>query len=492
MSFLIAAGGTGQEIAAATLRLSYLSGVQPPETYVIDSDLAANESGKGRTRQQVVDQLHQWLTTLGPVAARFVKAVNPSELHREGQGVGAVTRLSDVFRQHGRMASDDEQLLSLLFTPEQLQITVNDGFHGHPAVGAMVVAVASQRGEWAALRADLGKAAEAAEGLRVLVAGSVNGGVGTATLPAVIRDLQPIRHAGRRVFVGGLFQLPWFQLKHIAQEQDAERPDVTPAMMDRNATCLVNGYVDQTMSQQLDTALLLGLPSQVDRASHGGSRQQETRHYLNLISGIHALTLLDQQESDRVFPGKGLVGMTLDETPSAQYGRRAGGPQFRFLTVDAFINVARGLYAFTDALIFETQTIEPSTTHQADVRAVLKALGTEHRRAEFRRVVHDLHRMHEEIWTWLCDSLHSKVGDNRADPPGMKTFERTETWWTDMRASPLRKTLRQSGGAFPPIGRRLLQRLGRFGVDTKSDGQTAAWTMVKHARERLLQIAGGS
>ena len=60
MDVLLAAGGTGQEVAAAVLRLCYLTGRPLPRIVVFDSDIAQRQPGEeAQTRMQVLHGLDQ-------------------------------------------------------------------------------------------------------------------------------------------------------------------------------------------------------------------------------------------------------------------------------------------------------------------------------------------------------------------------------------------------------------------------------------------------
>jgi hypothetical protein len=107
MGVLVAAGGTGQEVAAGVMRIAYLSGHRPPEIFVIDSDLAGHEEGEARTRHQVVDQLHRRFIDTGAVPSVFLRVLNPANLNRPDTEPGAVRHVGDVFSIHGALQADD-------------------------------------------------------------------------------------------------------------------------------------------------------------------------------------------------------------------------------------------------------------------------------------------------------------------------------------------------------------------------------------------------
>ena len=490
MSYLVAAGGTGQEVASAVTRLAYLAGVESPQIVVIDSDVAPDHNGAKFTRYQALNELHAWMMKLGVQPTRFLSTINPAHANI-GRAPQAVRTVGDVFAVHGNLSPDDRGLLELFLTPTQLRTSVNDGFHGHPAVGALVVAVSSTTGEWSALRETLKQKAMGEAGVRVVVTGSVTGGVGTATLPTVVHQLAELRKEGARASVSGVFQLPWFALAEVQGDAASQAPDVTDRMMDRNAACLVRGYLEQLIAKELDVALLLGLPERVVRSSDGGSRQRETRHYLNVISGIQTLCLLDADEHRRLVGDEhGLFGMTLGQEPADHFAGHPGGPAFKQFTIDKFCIVARCLVALSEALCFELQTLTPSSTHQADIHWLLKKLEPNEREALLKAAL-DFRDLHREIWSWLGQSLEARVGENRADT--IQAFEPdrrdARKGWDSLRDSSVRRALSNCGApaSFLAFGRRLLGRLGPFEVGRDNHGDRTAWAIVSQARKKLHQ-----
>jgi hypothetical protein len=488
MSHLIAAGGTGQEVASAVTRLAYLAGAEFPQIIVIDSDIAPNHDGAKLTRHQALNELHASMMKLGVESTRFLSTVNPAHAVAGGTPQ-AVHTVGDVFSVNGNLSPDDRALLELFLTPQQLRTSVNDGFHGHPAIGALVVAVSSNTGEWARLRDTLTQKAMGESGVRVVVTGSVTGGVGTATLPAVIHQLAALRTNGGRASISGLFQLPWFTLVEVQGDSKTQAADVTDRMMDRNAACLVRGYLEQLIATELDVALLLGLPERVVRPSDGGSRQRETRHYLNVIAGIQGLCLLDESEHRRlVGDRRGLFGMTLGQQPSDHFAGHPGGPAFKGFTVEKFCAVARCLVALSEALCFELQTLTPASTHQANIHRILKQLSHNEREA-LKKAALDFQDLHHEVWSWLGESLEARVGENRADT--IQAFEPdrrdARKGWDELRDSSVHRALRNIGApaSFLAFGRRLLGHLGPFEVDREQTGIGTAWAIVHQARTKL-------
>ena len=501
---LIAAGGSGQEVAAAALRLSYLGGLEIPDVVIIDSDVAP-DPGSLTTRSQELQELNNTFRVTHVVADDRVIFLNPTSLP---QAQNAVRTIGEFFATAGHPDEATKDLLNLLLDKGQQATTIDNGFHGQPALGSIIfsASAASAQGPFEQYVDRLQATAQARSGVRVVLAGSLSGGMGTAVMPVVVRELARIKQGlaadRNRVQVGALLFWPWFRLAKMDNITGSEEPDVTQAQLDRNALSLLRGYLENSLTNDIDAFLLLSLPRPVDRTSHGGQRQPETRHYLNVCAGIQALNMLNAERAQTAFgtapqDPKGLFEMFLSDGEAAFDGPPAGPA----LVLDAqstcdvrrFINVARSLEAFTRALCFELSVDEPVATHHGAIAARLKLLKTQDQRQAFVATVKKLHGLHTKCRLWLEESLQSLVGANRADT--MRAFE-TEGLPRLFDTS-YGSVLRTLGAltAVMPTSRGLITKLGPFvelGADGGAeenpgiDGAKSAWALVKQARQHIL------
>lgn len=490
---LIAAGGSGQEGTLGALRVGYCMDLPVPRVWVVDSDVSGNPgTGEGTyaTRKQALDALATQFVSLGVVGEPFLQTINPADLSagnaRSGAPV-AVRTVADVFRLQGQGALDpnDDLVLDLLLSAGQRDTTIDDGFHGQPALGALIVRAAIETGAWAPFLGELAREARQASGLRVVIMGSVVGGVGTAVLPSLITELRKIGDAAQGVSIHGLFLLPWFSLQHTAQDATSRPPDVDAATMERNASALMRGYIEHIVTEQLDSAVLLSLPHPVVRTSQGGSLQRETNHYVNVIAALMAQRMLSKAEWDR----RGLVGVAIGNDASRHYEGGADGPSYANFSLRRVANIARGLVAVTEALRFEVAQSDPVVSHHADIAALLKR-QSQNEREHFVAALEGYHTLHQEIWGWLSRSLESQVGSQRADTLG--AFVPTEGW-QDFGHAGINRALRVAGTNtwwLLPLGRRLLRRLGPFTVPNDARGGAAAAAVVLRAKKRLIELTG--
>jgi len=309
MGHLVGAGGTGQETAAAVLRLAYLCGLEYPDITIVDSDLASYPPDSPiLTRWQVLTQLQDRLKKIA-AAPREIVQLDPSLVSGEGREIRTVP---DLFTAPGdsQPCLEDRRLLGLLFDDKQLDISIRTGFHGHPAVGSVVFADGLRRGRLKSVLQEIRSSAATAPPLRLVLVASLTGGVGTAVLPTLLLELNKLRgeldatkRTGTSLQLCGVFQTRWFRLeKHDAGDLRtvSTPPDVTSEMLSRNMACLTHQYIEQMKNAQLDVGVLLGLPEDVPRTSTGGERQPETLHYICLLTGIAAANALGSRSIEQM------------------------------------------------------------------------------------------------------------------------------------------------------------------------------------------------
>lgn len=494
MPELLVAGGTGQEVALAALRLSYLLALDLPRVWVLDSDIApVGSKGARPSRTEALQGLDQQLRNLGVLGSSRLQFVNPTVLPSRA---AEVHKVEDLVGSHGFISEDERVLLELLLDREQRNTPIHNGFHGEPAVGAVAIAAGIEGGLYDGLLSELRQAAATRQGLRVVLAASIAGGTGTSVLPTVARRIRKLEapQGGQRSEIVAVLQTPWFKLVTVDDDPQSRPPDVDTAGFDRNSSCLLRGYVDSTILNEIDRIVLLGLPETVNRASQGGHEQVETLHYLSLIAGVTATNLLTSEASDLMLGEgtRGFFGLGLTAQPShIAYAAGPGGtPLFlgkgRTLGLGDVARIARGLVVVGEALEFEMRTaVSPTLAHQYDVAQLLKQLMTPNALEEFRATMRDFTSFHKELLEWLGDSMRSMVGANRADTLEAFPADALQDGLLDPSVGATLKDARRRI-TFPALGRRVLQSLGPFRVDGGSSGRNAAWAVMVQARSRLV------
>lgn len=494
MAKLIAAGGTGQEVAAAVLRLSYLSALDVPDIAVFDSDLAPRGGATTKTRTEMLTELHHLLHGLGAIGDASLKTYNPTHDAAHNPQSAPIHQIEDAFKKYNNLEKDDELLLNLFLDDHQRDLTIDDGFHGEPAVGALAFASAVEGDAFDDFLGEIRNSLATQDGLRALFAGSIVGGVGTSVIPILMREIAHMRAVGNKgdnAAVLSLFQLAWFKLQHTSDPL-SEPNDVDAAMFDRNTSGLLKGYLDM-LETAIDSIILVGLPEQVARVSHGGNMQGETDHYLCVASGMMAANLLRDDATQRMV-GKnwkgihapsveGGVGKTHEALDGAPHGPAIFIGDGKALSVRSCVQIARCLSATSRVLEFETASGDPATAQHSVVAKTLAGLGNTHEREAFKATLSRLSRLHQEILLWFGSSLKSDVEGNRADTIG--AFEPVEDWAEFLSDSDGSVLAVMGVNPWLAIGRRILSRV-TYRIPETASGNDAAWSLMDQTRQWLI------
>ena len=104
------------------------------------------------------------------------------------------------------------KLYETLYTRRERSTTLNEGFRGHPSIGAAVLAKTfDDEQRWATLTAQIEKILGEGSALKIFLAGSVFGGTGAAGLPTVARLLKNnLADYATEISIGGVLMLPYF------------------------------------------------------------------------------------------------------------------------------------------------------------------------------------------------------------------------------------------------------------------------------------------
>ena len=101
------------------------------------------------------------------------------------------------------------KLYEVLYTKNERDTTLNEGFRGHPSIGAAVLAKKFDEGS--KLTAQIEKIISEGDSVKIFLAGSVFGGTGAAGLPTVARLLKNnLEDYADRISIGAVLILPYF------------------------------------------------------------------------------------------------------------------------------------------------------------------------------------------------------------------------------------------------------------------------------------------
>lgn len=186
-------------------------------------------------------------------------------------------------------------LIKLLYSEEELKVNLNEGFRGHPSIGAAVMSRADTReSPWREFWADVQAASHESE-VRVFVVGSVFGGTGAAGFPTLgaprflkENDLALLDKDKKvsKIFLGGALVLPYFSFD--PPKQDRKDLFVTVADFPTATKAALHYYYGRELGY--DQMFFLGdsLQQKVGEFAHGNVAQRNKAHYIELVGALAA------------------------------------------------------------------------------------------------------------------------------------------------------------------------------------------------------------
>lgn len=295
---IIGIGGTGAKCLEAITRLAatgLFSSQHAITTLFVDPD--RSNGSLGRAQEAVRDYIQcrpalgpQNLADPGMLAARFESTL-PEVWTPFGDRLDPT--LQDFFDAN-RLADQNPgaaMLLKTLYDPEELSTNLKEGFLGHPAIGAAVLAQKIDLTDdefWRSLVQRVMVNAGQERKPRILLLGSIFGGTGASGLPTLARLLRT--ELGSRVELAAVLALPYFKFREIENEGMAARSDEFL----QNTQAALKYYAHQRFDENLDAIYVLGDQEPKDVTENkqprkGGQQQRNDPHFVELYAALAAL-----------------------------------------------------------------------------------------------------------------------------------------------------------------------------------------------------------
>lgn len=313
MNYFIGIGGTGSRVAEALVHLC-ASGYGPSQLklFLIDPDQANGNLTRTKLLIASYQAARRQLATGDDLPFLRAEIETPSVLVWDifGQGnttLSSYVQLDDlILKPEGTPPHDLADFVSVLFNPAELNTPLNQGFRGHPSIGAAVMANmdgATNTDPWRTFWADV-QAASQANTVRVFVAGSVFGGTGAAGVPtlgnpqllkghpdATLQTDANGRVTQSKIWLGGALVLPYFTFAPNPGDQSMHVTVDNFALATRAA---LKYY--ETKKLAFDQLYLVGDAQTRDVGAFSpGSAEQENRpHFTELVTALAATDFFEQ------------------------------------------------------------------------------------------------------------------------------------------------------------------------------------------------------
>lgn len=208
-------------------------------------------------------------------------------------------RLRDVFKYDDYDDDDEKEnvrhLFDVLYTSEERDLDLKEGFRGRPAIGAGIMAKLAQD---EASKDSLGKlitqiadeySHDPSNPPKVFLCGSIFGGTGASGFPTLGRlianELESRGDLLSKIKLGGLLILPYFRFSSPGQT-DKEKIYAKSEEFILKTEAALRYYGSQDL--KFDSVYLLGMPTMtnVEHFSIGGASQRNQPHVLELYASL--------------------------------------------------------------------------------------------------------------------------------------------------------------------------------------------------------------
>jgi hypothetical protein len=306
--FYIGIGGTGARVAEALVHLC-AAGRGPSDLFMFLVDPDEGNGNLSRTKtliakyQDVRRRIKDRAAGVDLFRTNIVTTDQPvwTIFSDQNMALSRYVGLSNMKLTDPALA----QLAEVLFSQEELNTALNEGFRGHPSIGAVVMARPDEnRDPWKTFYDQIANLTRPGEA-KVFLVGSIFGGTGAAGVPTFASEKLIKFHKtasieegkSSKVHLGGCLVLPYFTFSLDASESERKQMHVTPSDFPFATRAALQYYALRKLN--FDDVYLIGDSLQDGRVgafAAGASKQDNTPHYIELASALAALDFFARSE----------------------------------------------------------------------------------------------------------------------------------------------------------------------------------------------------
>jgi hypothetical protein len=306
-NYLIGIGGTGARVIEAAVHLC-AAGYGPDELSVFLVDPDAGNGNLTRTKNLLTSYIKCRENVQKADATRlFGTAIR---IPPDEKGLvweifterGATLSNFINYKNMAQTKPELAELASVLFTEAELNTELNEGFRGHPSIGAVVMSnPPTQSYPFKMLFDDL-DANKKPNDIRVFLVGSVFGGTGAAGFPTLgSKKIMKYNQAARigenlsQILLGGALVLPYFSFENPEADR-GEKMFVTTQDFPIATKAALQYYNEKDLG--FDQIYFLGdsLAQKVGKFGVGAKNQENLPHYIEVASALAAFDFYEQPE----------------------------------------------------------------------------------------------------------------------------------------------------------------------------------------------------
>jgi len=362
-TYIIAIGGTGSKLAEAIIHAAamgiYVNGANAEDLNILFVD---PDRGNGNlSAAEKVLKTYQ-------ACAKIVEYDNkiPWMRTKVEQFQGGLwspfsklnIRLRDIFKYDNYSENNPvRHLFDVLYTKEERDVDLKEGFRGRPSVGAAVMAQLrrndSNQDSWETLTNQISGDLHGGKSPKVFLCGSIFGGTGASGFPTIGKLIAEDLKNKKDVKIGGLLMLPYFQFP--AQKSEQQIFSRSEEFLLKTETAL-RYYSIKNL--KISPIYLLGSPNStsIDNFSTGGGNQRNPQHYLELYGALalrdFIFTEASPQQQVVLISRKDSNSVTWDDIPNRAEVR------------NKLINATQFAFAWLSTIVPDIQYIRKTNKHR--------------------------------------------------------------------------------------------------------------------------------
>ncbi len=188
-----------------------------------------------------------------------------------------------------KLAQDSAaDLFEVLYSKIERETELNEGFRGHPSIGASVMAqtVLGVDEPWKTFRVKMAKDPNP----KIFLAGSIFGGTGASGFPTIAQLIKnDMKGKPINAQIGGALVLPYFTFTDTEDNENELKAKAEHFLM--NTQAALEYYHLWNKDLVYNAIYLLGNDSQIEEAnfSLGGKKQRNSQHFIELYAALAAI-----------------------------------------------------------------------------------------------------------------------------------------------------------------------------------------------------------
>ena len=306
-NYLIGIGGTGARVIESAINLC-AAGYGPDELSIFLIDPDAGNGNLTRTKSLITSYI-KCRNSLNksdknPIFKTHIK-IPPDEKGLVWEIFNESGSTLANFINYKNMAKNKPDLAefaSVLFSEQELNTELNEGFRGHPSIGSVVMSdLRADQYPFKMLFDDLA-ANKRPNDVRVFLVGSVFGGTGAAGFPTIgSKPILKYHPAAKiddvsQILLGGALVLPYFTFGTDEEAEKTEKMFVTTNDFPIATKAALQYYNEKDLA--FDQIYFIGdsLAQKVGRFGVGAKKQENLPHYVEVVSSLAAFDFYEQPD----------------------------------------------------------------------------------------------------------------------------------------------------------------------------------------------------